>query len=143
MTASDHTLKPFRNLLHQRGHPYMHRSRPEDSPHESSVIADGYEQLDTDERQDPESAPPRETRPPSPPDMRRNRANMPSCFDPLRTPWSGSNSSIRIGRAWFLRDCLIPASVASFRTPSLQLQALWDVAQLSQNIRKADPKRPV
>jgi hypothetical protein len=26
MTASDHTLKPFRNLLHQRGHPYMHKS---------------------------------------------------------------------------------------------------------------------
>jgi hypothetical protein len=45
----------------------MHRSGPEDSPHESSVIADGYEQLDTDERQDSETAPPRETRPPSPP----------------------------------------------------------------------------
>ena len=25
MTASDHTLKPFRNLLQQRGHPYMHK----------------------------------------------------------------------------------------------------------------------
>ena len=27
---------------------------PEDSLYESSVIADGYEQLDTDDRQDPE-----------------------------------------------------------------------------------------
>ncbi len=26
MTASDHTLKPFRNLLHQRGHPHMHKT---------------------------------------------------------------------------------------------------------------------
>jgi hypothetical protein len=27
MTAPDHTLKPFKNHLHQRGHPYMHKSR--------------------------------------------------------------------------------------------------------------------
>ena len=27
MTAPDHTLKPFKNHLHQRGHPYMHQSR--------------------------------------------------------------------------------------------------------------------
>jgi hypothetical protein len=26
MTAPDHTLKPFKNHLHQRGHPYMHKS---------------------------------------------------------------------------------------------------------------------
>ena len=26
MTAPDHTLKPFKNNLHQRGHPYMHKS---------------------------------------------------------------------------------------------------------------------
>ncbi|KAF0160473.1 MAG: hypothetical protein FD157_4186, partial [Rhodocyclaceae bacterium] len=25
MTAPDHTLKPFKNHLHQRGHPYMHK----------------------------------------------------------------------------------------------------------------------
>ena len=32
----------------------LHKSRPEDSPHESSVIAGGYEQLDPYEIQDPE-----------------------------------------------------------------------------------------
>lgn len=26
MTAPDHTLAPFKNHLHQRGHPYMHKS---------------------------------------------------------------------------------------------------------------------
>jgi hypothetical protein len=26
MTAPDHTLKPFKNHLHQRGHPYMHKA---------------------------------------------------------------------------------------------------------------------
>ena len=26
MTAPDHTLKRFKNHLHQRGHPYMHKS---------------------------------------------------------------------------------------------------------------------
>ena len=26
MTAPDHTLKPFKNHLHQRGHPYIHKS---------------------------------------------------------------------------------------------------------------------
>ena len=26
MTAPDHMLKPFKNHLHQRGHPYMHKS---------------------------------------------------------------------------------------------------------------------
>ena len=26
MTAPDHTLKPFKNHLHQRGHPYMSQS---------------------------------------------------------------------------------------------------------------------
>jgi hypothetical protein len=26
MTAPDHTLKPFKNHLHQRGHPYMTKS---------------------------------------------------------------------------------------------------------------------
>lgn len=26
MTAPDHTLNPFKNHLHQRGHPYMHKS---------------------------------------------------------------------------------------------------------------------
>jgi hypothetical protein len=26
MTAPDHTLKPFKNHLHQRGHPYMRKS---------------------------------------------------------------------------------------------------------------------
>ena len=26
MTAPDHTLTPFKNHLHQRGHPYMHKS---------------------------------------------------------------------------------------------------------------------
>ena len=26
MTAPDHTLKPFKDHLHQRGHPYMHKS---------------------------------------------------------------------------------------------------------------------
>ncbi len=31
MTASDHTLKPFRNFLHQRGHPYMHKLCLEDA----------------------------------------------------------------------------------------------------------------
>ena len=25
MTAPDHTLKPFKNHLHQRGHPYMRK----------------------------------------------------------------------------------------------------------------------
>lgn len=25
MTAPDHALKPFKNHLHQRGHPYMHK----------------------------------------------------------------------------------------------------------------------
>jgi hypothetical protein len=29
MTAPDHTLKPFKNHLHQRGHPYMHKSHRE------------------------------------------------------------------------------------------------------------------
>ncbi len=62
-------LQTMRGLLHDRirshtqtvqkslaptGHPYMHKSRPEDSPHESSVIAGGYEQLDPYEIQDPE-----------------------------------------------------------------------------------------
>ena len=26
MTAPDHTLKPFKNYLHQRGHPDTHKS---------------------------------------------------------------------------------------------------------------------
>jgi len=52
MTAPDHTLAPFRNHLHQRGHPYMHKSCREDSPHESSVIAGVHEQMDSCELQD-------------------------------------------------------------------------------------------
>jgi len=32
----------------------LHKSQPKDSPHESSVIARGYEQLDPYEIQDPE-----------------------------------------------------------------------------------------
>jgi hypothetical protein len=27
MTAPDHTLAPFKNHLHQKGHPYMRKSR--------------------------------------------------------------------------------------------------------------------
>lgn len=31
MTASDHTLKPFKNHLHQRGHPYMFQAHGPDT----------------------------------------------------------------------------------------------------------------
>ena len=43
MTAPDHTLEPFKNVLHQRGHPYMCKCRV-GSSHESSVVAGVYEQ---------------------------------------------------------------------------------------------------
>ena len=32
MTAPDHTLKPFKNHLHLRGHPYMHKSAEGQGP---------------------------------------------------------------------------------------------------------------
>jgi len=38
MTAPDHTLAPFKNHLHQRGHPYMHKSGVVAGPYEQTNI---------------------------------------------------------------------------------------------------------
>ena len=56
MTAPDHTLAPFKNHLHQRGHPYMHKGWVRDSSRESSVVAGRHEQTHTPDLQDQELA---------------------------------------------------------------------------------------
>ncbi|SUZ33337.1 hypothetical protein ROE7235_03106 [Roseibaca ekhonensis] len=56
MTAPDHTLEPFKNVLHQRGHPYMRKGWVRDSSRESSVVAVLHEQTDPAELQDKELA---------------------------------------------------------------------------------------
>ncbi len=53
MTAPDHTLAPFKNHLHQRGHPYMHKSSG-DSCRESSLVAGVHEQTDISDLQNHE-----------------------------------------------------------------------------------------